>query len=92
MTKKEGNMEEIAIGKIVGYFSKIGVAAIKMTGGTLKVGDTIKIKGHTTDIEQVVESMQVEHENVEKVEAGMDVGIKVIEKVKEHDTVYLVKQ
>ncbi|MCX5799510.1 MAG: hypothetical protein NTU90_08135 [Proteobacteria bacterium] len=85
-------MEEIAIGKIVGYFSKIGVAAIKMTGGTLKVGDTIKIKGHTTDIEQVVESMQVEHENVEKVEAGMDVGIKVIEKVKEHDTVYLVKQ
>jgi putative protease len=92
MTKKEGNMEEIAIGKIVGYFSKIGVAAIKMTGGTLKVGDTIKIKGHTTDIEQVVESMQVEHENVEKVEAGVDVGIKVIEKVKEHDTVYLVKQ
>lgn len=85
-------MEEIVIGKIVGYFSKIGVAAIKMTGGTLKVGDTIKIKGHTTDIEQVVESMQVEHENVEKVEAGMDVGIKVIEKVKEHDTVYLMKQ
>ena len=85
-------MEEIAIGKIVGYFSKIGVAAIKMTGGTLKVGDTIKIKGHTTDIEQVVESMQVEHENVEKVEAGMDVGIKVIEKVKENDTVYLMKQ
>lgn len=85
-------MEEIVIGKIVGYFSKIGVAAIKMTGGTLKVGDTIKIKGHTTDIEQVVESMQVEHENVEKVEAGMDVGIKVIEKVKENDTVYLMKQ
>ncbi|MCX5803518.1 MAG: translation elongation factor-like protein [Proteobacteria bacterium] len=92
MTKKEGNMEEIAVGKVVGYFSKIGVAAIKITSGELKIGDTIKIKGHTTDFEQVVESIQVEHVNVEKVEVGKDVGIKVKEKVKEHDTVYLLKE
>jgi putative protease len=85
-------MEEIAVGKVVGYFSKIGVAAIKITSGELKIGDTIKIKGHTTDFEQVVESIQVEHVNVEKVEVGKDVGIKVKEKVKEHDTVYLLKE
>jgi len=85
-------MEEIVIGKVEKYFSKIGVAAITITSGELKVGDTIKIKGHTTDFEQVVESMQVEHQNVEKVGAGKDIGIKVKEHVREHDTVYLVKK
>ena len=85
-------MEEIAIGKIIKYFSKIGVAAIRITSGELKIGDTIKIKGHITDFEQTVESLQVEHEKVEKVETGKDVGIKVVEVVREHDTVYVLKQ
>jgi putative protease len=85
-------MEEIAIGKIIKFFSKIGVAAIRVTSGELKVGDSIRIKGYVTDFEQIVESLQVEHENVEKVEAGKDVGIKVREAVKENDTVYVVKQ
>jgi translation elongation factor EF-1alpha len=84
-------MEEIAIGRVERFFSKIGVAAISITGGELKVGDTIKFKGHSTDFEQTVESMQVEHNNVEKVVAGEDVGIKVKEKVRDHDMVYLVK-
>ncbi len=84
-------MEEIAIGKVERFFSKIGVAAIKITSGELKVGDTIKFKGHSTDFEQTVESMQVEHKNVEKAVAGDDVGIKAKEKVRDHDTVYLVK-
>lgn len=84
-------MEEIAIGKVERFFSKIGVAAIRITSGELKVGDTIKFKGHSTDFEQTVESMQVEHENVEKVVAGEDVGIKVKEKVRDNDAVYLVK-
>jgi len=84
-------MEEIAIGKVERFFSKIGVAAIKITSGELKVGDTIKFKGHSTDFEQTVESMQVEHKNVEKAVAGDDVGIKVKEKVRDHDVVYLVK-
>jgi translation initiation factor IF-2 len=85
-------MEEIAIGKIIKYFSIIGVAAIKITSGELKIGDTIKIKGYVTDFRQTVESLQAEHENVEKVGAGKDVGIKVLEVVREHDTVYVVKQ
>jgi len=84
-------MEEEVIGRVERFFPKIGVAAIKMTHGTLKVGDRIKIKGKVTDFEQAVESMQVEHENVQKVETGVDVGIKVIEKVREHDMVYLLK-
>lgn len=84
-------MEEIAIGKVVKFFSKIGVAAISVTSGELKVGDTIKIKGHFTDFEQQVESMQVEHASVEVVTAGKDVGIKVKEAVRENDTVYVVR-
>jgi len=78
-------MEEIAIGKIIKYFSKIGVAAIRIPRGELKIGDTIKIK---TDFEQTLESLQVEHE---KVETGYDVGIKVVGVVREHDAVYVVK-
>lgn len=85
-------MEEVAIGKVLKYFSKIGVAAIRITNGELKIGDTIKIKGHVTDLEQVVESLQVEHESVEKVETGKDVGIKVGGVVREHDTVYVVNE
>ena len=85
-------MEEIAVGKVIKFFSRIGVAAIRVTNGELKVGDVIKIKGHATDFEQTIESLQVEHETVERVESGKDVGIKVKEPVKENDTVYLLRQ
>lgn len=84
-------MEEMAIGKVIRFFSKIGVAAIRVSSGELQVGDVIRIKGHVTDFEQTVESLQVEHENVDKVGAGKDVGIKVTETVKENDNVYVVK-
>jgi translation initiation factor IF-2 len=84
--------EEIAIGRVEKFFGKIGVAAIRITAGELKVGDTIKIKGHTTDFEQNVDSMQVEHASVTTVGVGAEVGIKVKDKVHEHDTVYLVKE
>ncbi|HOP85302.1 MAG TPA: hypothetical protein PLM71_02950 [Syntrophorhabdaceae bacterium] len=84
-------MEEIEIGKVIKYFSKIGVAAIRITENELKVGDRVKFKGISTDFEQEIESMQVEHEFVERVEKGKDVGVKVKEKVKENDKVYLLK-
>jgi len=83
-------MEEKAIGVVVRYFARIGVAAIRITEGELKVGDRIRIKGHSTDLEEDIESMQVEHENVPKAGAGMDVGIKVKERVREHDVIYLL--
>lgn len=82
-------MPELEIGKVSGYFARIGVAAIELTG-ELSVGDTIHIKGHTTDFTQAVESMQVEHESVEKAEADQGVGIKVKERVREEDSVYKV--
>jgi translation elongation factor EF-1alpha len=84
-------MEEVAIGIIEKYFGKIGVAAIKITSGELKVGDKIHIKGHSTDFEQTVDSMQVEHLTVETARPGTDVGIRVKEKVHEKDTVFVVK-
>ena len=83
-------MEE-AVGKVIKYFGKIGVAAIKMTSGELKVGDTIKIKGHSTDFEQVVDSIQVEHASVPTAGVGDEIGLKVKDKVHEHDVVYVVK-
>ena len=79
-------MEEV--GEVFTYFSKIGVAGIKITKGKLRIGDKIRIKGATTDFEQVVESMQIEKTPVEEAEAGQSVGIKVKEKVRKGDKVY----
>jgi translation elongation factor EF-1alpha len=83
-------MPEEEIGKVTDYFRKIGVAAIDITQGTLSVGDTIHIKGYTTDFTQVVESMQIEHENVPTAKAGDSIGIKVKDHVRDHDQVYKV--
>ena len=85
-------MPEEEIGKVSGYFGKIGVAAIEITQGTLSVGDTIHIHGHTTDLAQVVESMQIEHENVQAAKAGDSIGIKVTDHVRDHDKVYKVTE
>lgn len=79
-------MEEKEIGKVSHYFSHISVAAIELTDG-LKVGDTIHITGHTTDFTQKVDSMQIEHEEVESASAGQAIGIKVKDHVREHDIV-----
>ena len=83
-------MQEIEIGKITHFFSKPGVAAFTIENNDLKVGDKIHIKGHTTDIEQIVESIQIEHANVQKAGKGESVGIRVKDKVREHDTVFKV--
>ena len=82
-------MEEKLIGKITHYFGKISVAIVELLG-VLKVGDRVHIKGHSTDFEQDISSIQIEHENVEKAKKGDAVGIKVDEKVRDGDEVYLV--
>ena len=66
------------------------MAALKITDGELKVGDTIHIKGHTSDFTQTVDSMQVEHESVEVARTGDEIGLKTAEYVREHDAVYKV--
>jgi len=77
------------VGKITHFFSKISVAVIELTA-TLSVGDRIRIQGPTTDFEQTVDSMQIEHENVKTAKAGQSIGLKVTERVREKDTVYKV--
>jgi len=88
--KKEAKEEKLGeeIGKITHYFTKIDVGVIEISKGSLKVGDKIKIKGATTDFEQKIDSMQIEHEKVEEAKAGQSIGLKVKEHVREHDTVY----
>lgn len=81
--------EEEEIGQVTDYFAKIGVAGIDLTG-SLRVGDTIRIRGHTTDVEQAVESMQIEHEQVEEAGPGDKVGIKVSDRCRNGDYVYRV--
>ena len=75
------------VGTVSAYYSQISVAALQLSG-KLKVGDTIQIKGATTDFTQKVTSMQVEHESVREAKKGDHVGIKVEEKVRPNDKIY----
>ena len=80
-------MTEQKVGEVVKFFSKIGVAAIKVTEGTIRVGDRVKFKGHSTDFEDQIQSMQIDNQPVEKAEAGQMIGIKVKDRVREQDLV-----
>jgi len=82
--------DEKEIGKVSGYFSHVEVAAIKLSGG-LKTGDTVHIKGHTTDFEVKVNSIQIERAEVKTAKKGDHIGIKVPDKVRPSDVVFLVK-
>ena len=84
-------MEE-EIGHITHYFPKIGVAVIEVTAGSLKVGETIHIKGHTSDFTQAVESLQQENLPVPEVKKGVSAGMKVKEHVREGDRIYRIKE
>lgn len=77
----------VEVGRITHFFSKINVAVIELRQ-PLKVGDTIAVKGPTTDFEQPVESMQIEHKDVQKAEAGQSIGLKVAQRARETDLVY----
>ncbi|MFQ5843011.1 MAG: translation elongation factor-like protein [Thermodesulfobacteriota bacterium] len=83
-------MEEKKVGVVIKFFAKIGVAAIQLTDDSLRVGDTIHIKGHTTDLTQDVGSMQIENQNVQEAGPGADIGVKVGDRVRENDVVYKV--
>ncbi|HMA54979.1 MAG TPA: hypothetical protein VKT17_10975 [Acidobacteriota bacterium] len=83
-------MAEEEIGHITHFFPKIGVAVVEITAGTLKVGETIRIKGHTSDFTQTVESLQQEHLSVPEITKGVSAGLKVKEHVREGDKVFRV--
>ncbi len=82
-------MERQVIGQVTHYYGKIGVAIIELEQ-PLKVGNTIAIIGSTTDLEQEVKSMQVEHNNIDIARKGDFVGLKVKDKVRQGDTVYVL--
>jgi putative protease len=82
-------MAEQQIGVINEFFARINVAGIELND-TLRVGDTIHIKGHTTDLEQTVDSMQIDGVGIEEANAGQAVGIKVKDRVRHGDHVYKV--
>jgi len=75
------------VGEVSDYYSKIGVAIVKLTA-TISVGDKILIRGSTTSLRQTVNSIQIEHKNVTKAGAGQSIGLKVDDRVREGDTVY----
>ena len=82
-------MPEEAVGKVSDFFARPVVAGIEMSG-TLKAGDKIHIVGHTTDMEMVIDSMQINNVNVTQAKPGDSVGIKVPDRVRRGDTVYKV--
>lgn len=84
-------MSEEVIGKVSDFFAKPVVAGIELTA-PLKVGDRIHIKGHTTDIEFTVDSMQINNVDVKQAKAGDAIGIKVSDRVRRGDTVYKVTE
>jgi putative protease len=85
-------MVEEKIGIVEHFFNNVSVAAVKITNGELKIGDTIHIVGAHTDFKQKIKSMQIDRNPVEIVKVGDDVGIKVKDRVREHDVVYKVPE
>ena len=83
-------MERAKVGEVFHYFSKLGVAAIRLTDGGLKVGDTIRVQGPTSNVTQTVDSMQIEQDAVKAATKGQSVGLKMKDKVREKDLVYVV--
>jgi putative protease len=83
-------MADTRIGTVTHYFNHLHVAGVTITDGELRKGDTIHVKGHTSDFEQKVESMEIDHEAVDVAMPGNEIGLTVIAHAREHDTVYLV--
>jgi len=80
-------MEE-KIGKVTHYYNKLGVAAVEIEHGKLHKGDKIHIVGHSTDTEQVVDSLEYEHQAIIEADEGLNVGVRVVDRVRENDDVY----
>ena len=81
---------EERVGFVTHYYGHLSVAAIRLESGSLRVGDTIRILGHTSDFRQRVESMQIEHQPVTEAGKRQEIGLKVTQHAREHDDVYKV--
>ncbi|MBI3317715.1 MAG: hypothetical protein HYZ90_01015 [Candidatus Omnitrophica bacterium] len=76
------------IGEVISFFAVPSAAILKIEKGSLKIGDSIWIRGHTTDLKETVQSMQVEHQAITQAEKGTEVGVKVSARVRRGDRVY----
>ena len=83
-------MEEEKVGRVEKFFAKPSVAAIEVMAGVLRIGDKLHFKGHTTDFEETITSIQVENQPVEEAKPGDLIGVKVKGRVRENDTVFRV--
>jgi putative protease len=83
-------MEE-RIGVVTDYLNRIGVAVIRLTDGDLRRGDQVRIAGQTTEVVQVVESLQIDHRPVEEALRGSEVAMKIADPVRRHDQVFRVR-
>jgi len=83
-------VNELEVGVVAKFFTKPGVAAVKVTQGSIKKGDVLRFKGHTTDFTEEVLSMEVDNQSVDEAKPGDMVGVKVKERVRENDKVYKV--
>lgn len=83
-------MPEEEVGFVEHYFGHASVAGIKITTGSIKAGDLLHYKGHTTDFQEPVGSIQIEHKIVPVAKKGDDIGVKVAQRVREHDKVFKV--
>ncbi|MDI6615486.1 MAG: EF-Tu/IF-2/RF-3 family GTPase [Syntrophaceae bacterium] len=83
-------MAEEKIGEVMKFFSKPSVAAVKITAGELRVGDTVRFNGHTTDFEDTIQSMEIDNKQIEKATAGDYIGVKVSDRVRPGDEVFKV--
>lgn len=83
--------KEKYIGKITHYFTNIEVGVVELEDA-LAVGDTIHIKGSTTDFKQKIESMQIEKKQVNEAGKGDSIGLKVEQKVRKGDKVYKIEE
>lgn len=83
-------MPEEQVAVIVKFFAKPSVAALEVTSGTIKKGDLLTYKGHTTDFTEEVRTMEVDNQSVDEAKQGDMVGVKVKERVRENDKVYKV--
>ena len=81
--------ERKLVGKVVNYFTKIGVAIIELND-SLAAGDRISVEGATTNLQQTVESMQIEHKAVEKARKGDSIGLKIVDRCRKGDSVYKI--
>jgi putative protease len=90
MAKAAPKIKGKLLGRVTHYFPHVQAAVVQMESGSLRLGDTIYIKGHTTDFKQSVRSIQINHKPIEEAKKGDEIGLQVQKRVREHDQVYKI--